>query len=463
MSTLSSLMRSSAGVVAYDAFAASLAQSFGDVATRALNSACGGDTDASTAAGIDVTVGGNNRACAFTASDGSPYVIRANLRVMSLSAASGLQANLTANYTKLEYDAVVVCSQPPEPLRANDKYFVFVVTPNFGTDMTRLLLDSSPHKQRRIVAQLQCFFADLPVLLSDVKAGNVLRRRVRHEESFTVCDFDEAYALDCALAREQALFFFVTSYFSGTAIPAVQYGILDTMRNLYYGEHFGPSSPSNARFPDGRLVDRLAKHSSLVNGYKNALGMAVKDTKLRRYFHDYWYFLLTYLLETVKAQEKAKADSKPYKATPLPDEFTSVASFLNEKARVDAPRTRMEEFKAYLRFEGTLFLPFAVQHRIDFAHAAMTFIFHIGFALSKSARSACDEYTKDKYDEKNKWHLPPSRDEGWSDPAVYKQSGISLYSLKRSLERLHSVLTTDSYRRDSHARTGARLYSSYKP
>ena len=459
MSTLSSLMRSSAGVVAYDAFATSLAQSFGDVAVSALNSACGGDTDA----GIDVIVGGNNRACTFTASDGSSYVIRANLRAMSLSAASGLQENLTANYTKLEYDAVVVCSQPPEPLRANDKYFVFVVTPNFGTDMTRLLLASSPHKQRRIVAQLQCFFAELPVLLSDVKAGNILRRRVRHEESFTVCDFDEAYALECALAHEQALFFLVTSYFSGTAIPAVQSGILETMRNLYYGEHVGPSSPSNARFPDGRLVGRLAKHSSLVSSYRVALDMAVKDTKLRRYFHDYWYFLLTYLLETVKAQEKAKAESKPYKATPLPAEFTSVASFLNEKASSDARRTRMQDITHFIRFDGTLFLPFAVQHRIDFAHAAMTFIFHIGFALSKSARSACDEYTDNKYGEKNKWHSPPSRDEGWSDPAVYNQSGISLYSLRRSVERIHSVLTSDSYRRDSHDRTDARLYSSYKP
>ncbi len=453
MSTLSSLV--GAGVVAYDEFAASLDQSFGAIAVSALNSACGGNT----VAGITTFNGGNNLACTFTVRAGS-FCLRAIKRLLSLSAALELQTKLNGIYAKLVYDAAVVVSRPPAQVGANDdKYFVFVVTADHGVDMSRLLLTSSPQMQHSIVSQLLCYLDGFPILLPDAKPANFLCRLVGHVLTFTACDFDEALPSECSLARKQALFCLIAGYFSGNAIPAVVDGIMNVMRFFYYADQQGCSTPSAvSRFPDGPLVHRLTRNSSLASSYRVALDMAVRDTKLRRYFHDLWYFLLHYVLETIKAQEKSNAESRADKHTPLPAEFTSIAKFLNEKA--SSGRTRMDDIKYYLRFEGTLFMPFAVEQRKHFAEAAMTFIFNIGFALSKSARRACDEYTKDKYDEKSKWHLPPSRDEGWSDPAVDKQSGISLYLLKRSLERLHSVLTSDSYRRESHARTGARLYAA---
>ena len=456
ISTLSSLM--GAGVVEYDQFAASLDQSFGAIAVSALNSACGGNTKA----GITTFNGGNNLACTFTVPAGS-FCLRGIKRLLSLSAALELQTKLSGLYAKLVYDAAVVVSRPPAQVGANnDKYFVFVVTADNGVDMSRLLLTSSPQMQRSIVSQLLCFLDGFPILAPDAKPANFLCKRVGHVIAFTACDFDEAIQSDCSLARQQALFCLIAGYFSGNAIPAVVDGIMNFMRSLYYVDQQGCSSPSAmSRFADGPLVHRLTQNSSLASSYRAALDMAVRDKKLKRYFHDHWYFLLHYLLETIKAQEKSNAESRADKHTQLADEFTSIARFLNEKA--SSGRTRIEDIRHFTRFEGTLFMPFAVEQRKHFAQAAMTFIFNIGFALSKSARSACDEYTKDRYDQKNKWHLPPSRDEGWSDPAVYKQSGISLYSLKRSLERLHSVLTSDSYRRESHARTDARLYSSYKP
>jgi hypothetical protein len=454
MSTLSSLM-GAGGVVAYNEFAASLDESFGAIAVSALNSACGGNTEP------DITTfnGGNNLVYAFTLPAGS-FCLRAIKRPVSLSAALELQTKLNGMYAKLVYDAAVVVSRPPAQVGANDdKYFVFVVTPHHGDDLSRLLLTSSPQMQHSIVCQLQCFLDGFPILLPDAKPANFLGKYVGHVLNLKACDFDEALLSECSLARKQALFCLIAGYFSGNAIPAVVDGIMDVMRFFYYVDLQGCSSPSDvSRFLDGALVHRLTKNSSLASSYRVALDMAVKDAKLRRYFHDHWYFLLHYLLETIKAHEKSNAESRAEKHTPLADEFATIAKFLNEKA--SSGKTRMEEIKYYLRFDGTLFVPFAVEQRKHFAQAAMTFIFNIGFALSKSARLACDEYTKDRYDEKNKWHLPPSRDEGWSDPAVYKQSGISLYSLKRSLERLHSVLTSDSYRRDSHARTDARLYAT---